>query len=174
MNSQNQDVYMNGRVHILGNKAMDQFSLFDKPAENLNSKGTTSYTEAMTGNWKDSMLSKAYFSAENFQLVQNNIRRKVFECSKGLYTIGPQDDTNLKIIMRSIFLQNAKNNPTNITGQIAELNEHVYEYCVPSIVSEAKAYLKYKSDASTLAVPEARPVHVSVKGDKVLELKHFF
>lgn len=171
--SQNQNDYMNGRVHILGNNVPDQFALFDKPSGNIDNKGNA-YTEALTGNWKDSVLSKAYFSGANFELVQNNIRKKVFECSKGLYAIGPQDETNMKIIMRSIFLQNAKNDENNITGQIAELNELVYEYCVPSIVNEAKAYLKYKSDVSTLAVPEARPVHVSVKGDKVLELKHFF
>ena len=59
--------------------------------------------------------------------------------------------------MRSTFLQSATNLPTNITGQIEALNKLVMEYCVPQIFGEAKGYVKFKNDVSTLVVPIDRP-----------------
>ena len=158
----------NGRVNILGENTQFQFELFQNPNK------PQSYEDAMTGNWKDSLLSKAYFSRENMQNIQNGIRAGVYHASKGRYSVGEQDETNLKIVMRSIFLQNAKNDTRPIPDQISELNGMVLEYCVKNVCSEATSYIKYKQDVSTLAVPEARPVHVSVKGDKQLELKPWF
>ena len=107
-------------------------------------------------------------------IIQNGIRAGVFKMSNGRYSVGPQDETNLQIIMRSTFLQNARNNPNNITEQINELNNLVLKYCVPNVFNEATAYIKYKNDVSTLAVPNSRPAFVSVKGDKQLELKPWF
>lgn len=159
----------NGRVNILGENKPYQFTLFENPGN-----PTTPYTNAMTGNWKDSILSKAFFSRDNITIVQNGIRAGVFRCSNGRYNVAPQDEINLKIVMRSIFLQNAKNDTSNITGQIQALNNMVLQYCVKNVFGEATAYIKYRNDVSTLAVPEARPVYVNCKGDKQLELKHWF
>ena len=158
----------NGRVNILGDNTQYQFTLFENPGQ------PTTYNDAMTGNWKDSLLSKAYFSRENIQIIQNGIRAGVYKVSKGRYNVAPQDETNLKIVMRSIFLQNAKNDARPIPQQISELNNLVLAYCIKNVCGEATAYIKYKHDVSTLAVPEARPAFVSVKGDKQLELKPWF
>lgn len=158
----------NGRVNILSNNNAYQFELFDNPGKPKNFK------EALTGNWNDTLLSKAFFSVENMQIIQNGIRAGVYKRSNGRYNVGPQDETNLKIIMRSIFLQHAKNMPIMITEQIEELNEKVLAYSIKDVFSEATAYIKYKNDVSTLAVPIKRPAFISVKGDKQLEFKRFF
>lgn len=158
----------NGRVNILGENAQFQFTLFENPGK------PTSYGDAMTGNWQDSLLSKAFFCKDNIQIIQNGIRAGVYRVSKGRYTVAPQDETNLKIVMRSIFLQHAKNDARQIAEQISELNARVFEYCIKNVCSEATAYIKYKQDVSTLAVPEARPVNVNLKGNKQLELKPWF
>ena len=158
----------NGRVNILGDNNKYQFTLFDNPGK------PSGYQDALVGNWKDNMLSKAFFSPENEKIIQNGIRAGVYKRSSGRYVVAPQDETNLKIIMRSIFLQNAKNIPTHITEQIAELNQHVLDYCISNVFSEASAYIKYRNDVSTLAVPLKRPAFISVKGDKQLEFKRFF
>ena len=160
----------NGRVNILGPNTPYQFTLFKNP----NGSKSTSYNNALTGNWKSSPLSCAFFSKENIVILQNGIRAGVYKASKGRYTIGPQDETNLKIVMRSVFLQNARNEPTNIPQQITDLNNLVLDYCVKQVFSEAVSYIKYKNDVSTLAVPESRPVNTNVKGNKQLELKHWF
>ena len=159
----------NGRVNILGNNTPYQFTLFQNPGN-----PTTSYNDAMTGNWKSTLLSKAFFSRENITILQNGIRAGVYKCSNGRFNVAPQDETNLKIVMRSIFLQNAKNNENDITGQIKTLNNLVLDYCVKNVFGGATSYIKYRNDVSTLAVPEARPVYVNNKGDKQLELKPWF
>jgi hypothetical protein len=161
----------NGRIDIMGPN-IEQFQLFDNPL--TNSKQITSYDDALNGNWEQNTLSKAYFSKENIQIIQNGIRAGVYKSTNGLHNIAPQDETTLKIIMRSIFLQNAVNRNDHIKEQIIELNNLVYQDTIPRIVSEIKAYIKYKNDVSTLAVPHDRPAYVNTKGDKQLELKRFF
>jgi hypothetical protein len=76
------------------------------------------------------------------------------------------------MIMRAIFLEHSQNRPTHVREQIEGLNRYVLEYCIPKIYGEAKGYLKYLQDASTLVVPLSNPVHTSL--DKTLELKSFF
>jgi hypothetical protein len=166
----------NGRVNILNPNTQFQFSLFKTNNANgtNGTNDTTSYNDALVGNWNDTLLSNAFFSSNNMTIIQNGIRAGVFKISNGRYSVAPQDETNLKIIMRSIFLQNARNDPNNITEQLSELNNLVLKYCIPNVFSEATAYIKYKNDVSTLAVPMKRPAFVSVKGDKQLELKHWF
>ena len=161
----------NGRINILGPNTPFQFTLFNKPH---GVDQTTSYNGAMTGNWTDSVLSKAFFSKDNQVIIQNGIRAGVFKLSNGRYHVGQQDDTNLKIIMRSIFLQNAQHSSEQVQNQIASLNTKVYEYCIPNVFGEATSYIKYRNDVSTLAVPEARPVNTNIKGSRQLEQKPWF
>ena len=46
--------------------------------------------------------------------IQNQIRYKIYTISKGEHTIGEQSDVELKIIMRSIYLQYGKYTDTNL------------------------------------------------------------
>jgi len=171
LNLQYENPHFNGRVNIMG-PALNQFQLFDHPTNNY--KDITSYNDALNGNWQQSPLSKAFFSRQNIIILQNAIRALVYKSTNGIYNIAPQNETELKIIMRSIFLQNASHQPTHIKEQITELNDLVLEYAVPKIISEATAYIKYKNDVSTLAVPHDRPAYVNNKGDKQLELQRWF
>jgi hypothetical protein len=159
----------NGRVDILGNNVMDCFHLYDKIPV---SDGDTYYRTAMTGNWDNTLLSNAFFSEENMNIIQNGLRAGVYKESKGRFLIGKQDEAPLKMIMRSIFLQNSKNLPNNITEQIKQLNHLVLEYAVPQVMGEAVGYVKFKSDASTMYTPIQRPA--STYYSKTLELKPWF
>ena len=161
--------YPNGRVNILDNAPSSVFNLYDKiPVE----QNITSYRNALTGNLEDNMLSKVFFSKGNIIILQRKIINEVFNSSNGRFQIGYQDEDTLKIIMRSTYLQNAANNPNNITEQVEALNQIVADYCVPQICSEAQAYINYKNDVSNLAVPIQRPV--STYNNNVLEFKKFF
>ena len=75
--------------------------------------------------------------------------------------------------MRSIYLQYSSNLPNDIPEQIKALNQMVLNYCIPQVFSEAQAYLKYLTDASTMYVPMEHPVQAK-DNDKQLELKRFF
>lgn len=154
----------NGRIDLL--HAPNPISLYDKPVY------TSSYKDAMTGNWVDTPLSIAFFSQENQQILQNGIRAGVYKMSGNKSIISQQSNPNLKIIMRAIFLEHSKNNYTNIRNQIEVLNQHVLKYSIPRIYGETQGYLKYLQDASTLVVPLSNPISMTL--DKTLELKPFF
>ena len=125
----------------------------------------TTLREPTLGQWDETPLSTAFFSKQNIQILQNGIRAGVYRKSNGQYTVGPQDCDSLKIIMRSIFLSNAVNQPTNITEQITQLNNMVLDYCIFHVYSEAQGYMKYLQDASNMYKPMALPV-MEVQKDK--------
>ena len=159
----------NGRVNIMGPNHSEIFKLYEQVPLNNES---TSYKDAMAGNWQSTVLSEAFFSAENIRIIQNAIKAAVYHMSKTMYVIGDQNEDTLKIIMRSIYLQHAANQKTNILNQINALNKLVLDYCIPQLCGECDAYIKYKNDVSTLAVPLQRPV--STYSNNVLETTNFF
>jgi hypothetical protein len=160
----------NGRVDILSPNTNTLFAMSDRMAV---SKGTD-YRDAMTGNWSNTQLSQSFFSAKNIQILQNGIRAGVFKKSNQQYIIDNQNEDELRIIMRSIFLQNAKNLATNIPEQITQLNQLILDYAVRQVYGETEGYMKYKRDASTLVVPLSLPILSSMKSSKQLELKKWF
>ena len=69
--------------------------------------------------------------------------------TKSKNVISTQDETNLIIIMREVYLQNSRNPSSNIElmrAEIKRLNELVYAKVVPKIISEILQYKKYLSD----------------------------
>tara|TARA_Y100000992_G_C21227425_1_gene473642 strand:- start:423 stop:923 length:501 start_codon:yes stop_codon:yes gene_type:complete len=155
----------NGRVKLNNEAPKNQFDLYDKIPTNTND-----YVDAMNGNFYNTMLSKAYFSSENQEIIQNGIRAGVYKKSNKQFMIAKQNYDSLKTIMRSVFLQNSVNLPNDITGQIEALNKIVIDYCVGDIYGEAKSYVKYRHDLTTLVEPLAKPLP-SDRDHKQLEFK---
>ncbi len=158
---------LNGRINILGENG-HQFEFADK----IPLKECTSYNSALRGNWTETPLSILFFSKENIALLQNAIKRGVYEKSKQQYVIGDQNCDELKIIMRSIYFQESRNLPNDITNQIKGLNQKVIEYSVKQIYEAAIGYIKYKRDVSCAPSIPQHPVNSSNKG-KTLELAPF-
>ena len=159
----------NGRIDIKSPNTSTLFEMYDKIPANQ----CVTFRNPTEGLWTDTYLSKAFFSQQNIQILQNGIRAGVYQKSNGQYTIGPQDCDSLKIVMRSVYLQNAANQPNNITQQVAELNKIVLNYCIQQVYSEAQGYMKYIDDVSTLVVPIAHPV-MPDNTDRQLFLKSWF
>lgn len=159
----------NGRVNILDPINNSVFQLYDKiPID----EKTTNYRNALTGNLEPNNLSKTFFSGGNILILQHGLIAGVYKSSGGSFQIGYQNEDTLKIIMRSIYLQHSTNLPTNITGQVEQLNDLVLDYSIPQICGEAKGYVKYKNDVSTLPIPLQRGK--STYSNNILELKNFF
>jgi hypothetical protein len=159
----------NGRVDIKSPSTQNLFNLYDKiPAHQC-----TTFRNPLEGIWEDTVLSNAYFSRENLEIIQNAIRKGIYDKTNGKYIIDNQDCDSLKTIMRGVFLEHSANQPYNITEQIVELNKMVINFCVQQIYSELRAYVQYLHDASTLVVPIAHPI-MSTLADKQLELKPWF
>lgn len=160
---------LNGRVNIID---IPQKVLFEMQEKIAVKNKTSEYREALQGIWEDSMLSKAYFSKENIQIVQNGLRAGVHKMSNEKYIIAPQNIDTLKIIMRSIFIQHAEHNENDITGQIVKLNNLVLDYAVLNVYNEIDGYVKYCRDQSTLVVPLELPRQVD-REFKQLEMKNW-
>jgi hypothetical protein len=159
----------NGRVDIKTPNTSQLFQIYDKiPAHQW-----STYRNPTEGLWDNSTLSNLFFSRENIKILQNGIRSGVYKKSRGQHTIGEQDCDSLKIIMRSVFLQNSANQPTHVTQQIEALNQMVLDYCIQQVYSEVQGYVKYISDVSTLAIPIAHPITTN-NTDRQLVLKPWF
>ena len=159
----------NGRVDIKTPNTSNLFQIYDKiPAHQC-----STYRNPTEGLWDESTLSNLFFSRENIKIIQNGIRAGVYKKSNGNFVIGEQDCDSLKIVMRSVFLQNSSNQPTHVTQQVEALNQLVLDYCIQQVYSEAKGYVKYISDVSTLAVPIAHPITTN-NTDRQLVLKPWF
>ena len=175
------DVEMNnGRVNLLGpSSAGGSGPVFD-PIPGLDAYGHKTSSEVqfqgdmLRGNWEHNELSSGFFSKENLVRIQKAIRRSVYERSqpKG-YIIDDQSSDELKMVMRGLFYQYAKNQPDNIQGQIEELNARVVEWCAPNILSAVEHYFHYLKDIDTLPVPLPQPMHLSRAGTRSKPLQPF-
>ncbi len=159
----------NGRVNILQPNTNTLFNMRDK----IPAKQITSYRNPTVGIFDETPLISEYFSKNNIQKIQNGIMQGVYTKSNNKFKIGYQDEDTLKIIMRSIYLQYSVNRPTEIQEQIKCLNNMVLDYCVEQVYNDAKTYIQYLYDASTLVVPMTHPV-LSYSDDKQLEFKGWF
>lgn len=132
----------------------------------------TAKYDLMRGNWEETPLSDTFFGVKNINWLQKHIKDEVYRRSGSKkWVIDNQDVDELKIIMRSMFYQYAKNLPNDIDGQIAELNSIVTEWAVPRIMSEIQHYIYYLNDIDKMPVPMARPVLLTRAGTKSLPFK---
>ena len=131
-------------------------------------------SDMLRGNWEHSSLSQAFFSAENVQRIQGLIRKAVYDRSqpKG-YVVDNQSVDELKIIMRAIYLQYARNLPANIAGQVNDLNDKVVDWSAPHILSAVDHYFYYLNDISHMPTPMAQPQNLSRAGTKSLPMNPF-
>jgi hypothetical protein len=159
----------NGRVNIVTPDMGVKFSMMDR----VPARQCVTYRDANAGLWDDTVLSNTYYSSANIQILQNAIRRGVYDRSNQQYLLGEQDCTELKTIMRSIFLQYSRNLPDRIAEQIQELNRMVVNDVVQRLYSETQGYLQYIRDASSLVVPMAHPV-MSNTHNKQLTMHSWF
>lgn len=158
-----------GRVTLMGDNV--QYNLFDDSCGN----NAGFRQEALQGIWdgKDSRLSQVYFSQENIDALQQGIRYMVYvkTCSKSI--IGNQSETDLKIVMRAIFLQKSLNMDYDILQQVKDLNSMVIAFCVERIVNEIGIYNTYLNDISQNLNIMDRAQSTNTTGTKVLEQKRF-
>jgi len=161
----------NGRINIIEDSDPNiRFNMTEKIA--IKNKATE-YRDAITGFEEDNLLAKLYFSEGNIQIIQNGLRAGVYEMSDTKIIVPPQNLDNLKIIMRSIYLQYAKHSVgQNITQEIEKLNNYVLDYAVKSVYNEAQGYLNYCRDQSTLVMPLEHPHQVD-RDFKHLERKRW-
>ena len=103
----------NGRVNVMepDTDTTKLFKLYDK----MPVSDPASFRNATQGIWNPTALSTAFFSSENMRIIQDGIKSGVYKKSNSQYRICDQNSDTLKIIMRSILLENAENSKDNVT-----------------------------------------------------------
>ena len=157
----NNKMFLNGRLMELNSKNYSPMNMTESsPNENKN------YSQKAVININEkTLLSELFFSEQNINNIQNSIRYKIYKLTG--QTISRQSDTDLKIIMRSYYLQYGKNDPNYIKEQITDLNNHVLNYCVPKVHDELLQHKDYIKDVQSLYMPISRPINMSSAGTKV-------
>lgn len=136
--------------------------------------GSSEAEDAIRGNVVATPLNTAYFSPANVQIVQNKLRRDVYDRSGGEFLIDEQSVDELLIVMRAMYLQYGQNRPDNIPEQIATLNQIVADWCVPKILAECSMHQTYLRDIQNLPVPMEHPMLLTRAGSKSATFDRFF
>lgn len=157
----------NGRVQ--GTLSGDNFNLYNSFKEARPYTSSQASQEAIKNIHTQNALSDMFFSRANIDVLHEAIRYMVYKKSCGKHVIDRQSETDLLIIMRSVYLQYGEYKPYLLKEQVKDLNTQVINYCVPKILEEIKIYLHYRKDISQLPEPMDRGEFVSSKGTKVLE-----
>ncbi len=128
---------------------------------------------AVKGQIEQTPLVRAFFSKANMQIIQNGIRKRVYDKTNEI--IAEQNERELHTIMRAIFFQQGVYLSDRVTDQIIVLNELVLGTCVMQIV-EAMGMNKYYLDHA-FENPEPMEnqggVNISVRGRNTLEFNTF-
>lgn len=127
--------------------------------------------DELKGIQSKSDLSAAFFSRQNIESIQITLRHQVWLRSNKKHVIGNQSVGELKVIMRSIYLQNALNNDTHILDQVRELNKLVLEYATNQILTQLEQYVEYTRRISSDRYIIPHSVNTSIRGSRQLEQK---
>lgn len=161
----------NGRIDFEGAGQVGDYSLFQE-CDNAVAGGCEPAIKGLFTNTAGS-VSDVYFSAANLEALQQGIRYLVYVKSGQRHVIGRQSDTELSIVMRSIYLQYGRNSPIDILGQVRALNRMVLDDVVPRILMELNQYETYRADITQLPQPMERSQNMSAKGTKFLNIREF-
>jgi hypothetical protein len=163
----------NGRVDIEGKPLLqagtaDMFGYYRQhPLFEESTYAQNKYRyEAVGSIYERNPVQDMFFSDANIQLLQKLLAYHVSKQTNNQIKIGTQDDMELKIVMKSVYLQYGKNRKGEIKDQVKELNAHVLDYSIPNIITNAKQYVKYANDVSTLPVPLENPKYTSSAGTR--------
>lgn len=89
-----------------------------------------------------------FFSKRNMNTIQLQLKQRIFDISKGKYRIGNQSETDLVVVMRSVFCMFSRNLcGCNVQNQVEQLNAEVLSMIVPTVYTRILNYLGYKRDA---------------------------
>jgi len=119
-------------------------------------------------------LNQAFFSEENMDYLQNEIRYRVWSKSGQKHIIDRQRPDDLKTIMRAYYLQFSRNVPGKEREEMEDLDERVLDFCVGDILGSINMYVYNQRELLDFPEPIGRPVNPHVMGTKSREFKSFF
>ena len=171
----NTDYGTNGRVVFDIKSSVPNYTKYSGERQ-----GSFNVVESLQGIHEQTPLNNAFFSQENTDRIQQEIRGLVYKITESdpdpileghrPVVISRQNDTQLQLVMRSIYLQYAKHTNEDILSQVKQLNDLVIKETVPGIITNVKSYIGYSKDIQKLPSPLDHPINPSMKGEKTYSL----
>jgi hypothetical protein len=114
-------------------------------------------------------LSKIFYSTQNMNRIQKMLKKTIFERTKGSFRLDDdQDESDLLVAMRAVFLEHARFLPFKLVHQVKELNKRTVEYIVPDMITEIKQYYSHIKEINEPIKPIPRPMNVNNAGRRTL------
>ena len=122
---------------------IDLHKIYKHQNMNDNTEATSLYKDTVIrGIHNKNVVNQLFFSEKNIDNLDKRLRYTVWLMSSKQYSLGPQNKTELVIIMRSVYLDYSKNLDYMITEQIRDLNDIVISKTAPRLLSQTTQYLK--------------------------------
>jgi hypothetical protein len=155
------DVYKSQQNNI-------NFSL-DSREEYTTHNTTNLANTVLRGIVEDNEISRLFFSQENINRIQKKIKVAVYERSQGKFKLEEdQDESDLVIVMRAVYLENCKNLLNHTVRQVKLLNDSTVKYLLPDLLTNIKQYYGYIKDISQPLTPLMRPMGTTNAGRRTL------
>lgn len=110
-------------------------------------------------------LTDAYFSEFNREQIHSKIITSVQ--AKTGQAIGRQNDDDLQVLMKRVYVNLARNQYDNIRPQIDAMNTQVVKEATVTIASGVLQQMAYMRDISSNPVPLDAPKSTSTYGNKI-------
>ena len=124
-------------------------------------------TSIITNQIEPNKLTAAYFSKANLDYIQQQIINGI---SQQGYKITRQSDTQVQIVMRSIYFQFGKNNNQPLQTQLDELNNLVIDECIRIIIPNIQQYQGYIRDVTNPIPTIPNSQSTTIKGSNTFSL----
>ncbi len=167
-NSNNSNQNYSSYTSDINNSQETYYKMYQQPKN----EGNENYDRARYATkslFEKNHITVLFFSNENIKRIQKKIREEIFIRTKGQYKLDEdQDESDLMIAMRAIYLDKCKNLPGNTVRQVKLLNNQTVDYVVPDMISNIKQYFGYIKDINQPLVPMMRPMNVNNAGRNLL------
>jgi len=119
----------------------------------------------LKGVYQPTPLGELFFSQENINRLQKMIKYEVFVRTNGKYKLEvEQNESDLLVVMRDIYITCGKNMPYQLVRQVKELNHRTVEKIIPDMISMIKQDDAYIQQLDKPIDPIPLPVCVNSKG----------
>jgi len=141
-------------------KYFENVGVNNKLAIDDNNIYDTSKSCTDNNNYTD-LMTEAFFSAENMDIIQNMLIKNVFYKSDETLRINKIKNETLIQVMNSIWTNHCRFLPYNLKEQIREINVKVSDYLVPLLLNEIKFYFNYLRNSNRTELPQLeRPIMI--------------
>lgn len=116
-----------------------------------------------------SPLASLYYSQENVERIQKQIRREIYKRTNGKFKVlRDSDESDMQVVMDSIFDDHAKHLPDQLVRQVKILNMHTVNLVVPNAITQIDQTSKYLKQLDKPIEPMNRPLNANNGGRKTL------